>query len=194
MQSPGSSSAPSGEITLLLQRSTGGDRDAFHELIPLVYSDLKGIARRRLSGERSGHTLSATAIVHEAFLNLVPQADATWRDRAHFFAVAARVIRHVLIDHARHRGAEKRGGSRIRVPLREDLDGGKQVPTVDLLALDAALEALAERDPKLRDVVECRFFAGLTMEETAEAMGVSKRTAERIWTRARTYLYQALAS
>lgn len=187
-----SNPSSSGEITLLLQRSAEGDREAFQELIPLVYGDLKGIAHRRLRDERSDHTLSTTAIVHEAYLQLVPQATATWQDRVHFFAVAARVIRHVLIDYARRRGAEKRGGSAIRVPLREDLKG-EDDRTVDLLALDEALEALAQKDPRLRDVVECRFFAGMTMEETAEALDVSKRTAERDWTRARTYLYRALA-
>jgi len=183
--------SPSGEITMLLQRSAKGDRDAFQHLIPLVYSDLKGIAHRRLRGERPGHTLNTTAVVHEAYLQLVPQATATWRDRAHFFAVAARVIRHVLIDYALRRGAEKRGGSAIHVPLREEL-AGEVGRTVDLLALDEALEALAAKDSRLRDVVECRFFAGMTVEETAEALGVSKRTAERDWTRARTYLYCAL--
>lgn len=177
---------------MLLQSSAEGDRDAFQRLIPLVYSDLRGIAHRRLRNERAGHPLNTTAVVHEAYLQLVPQATATWQDRAHFFAVAARVIRHVLIDYARRRSAQKRGGSAIRVPLREEL-AGEEEGTVDLLALDEALESLAEKDPRLRDVVECRFFAGMTMKETAEALDVSKRTAERDWTRARTYLYQLLA-
>jgi RNA polymerase sigma factor (TIGR02999 family) len=177
---------------MLLHQSAEGDREAFHRLIPLVYGDLKGIARRRLRDERDNHTLDTTDIVHEAYLQLVPQATATWQNRVHFFAVAARVIRHVLIDYARHRGAEKRGGSSIKVPLREDLQGEGE-RTVELLALDEALESLAEKDPRLRDVVECRFFAGMTMKETAEALDVSKRTAERDWTRARTYLYRALA-
>lgn len=177
---------------MLLQQSADGDREAFHRLIPLVYGDLKGIARRRLRDERDEHTLDTTDIVHEAYLQLVPRATATWQDRVHFFAVAARVIRHVLIDYARHRGAEKRGGSAIKVPLQEDLKGERD-RTVDLLVLDEALESLAEKDPRLRDVVECRFFAGMTMKETAEALDVSKRTAERDWTRARTYLYQTLA-
>ena len=187
-----SDAAPGGEITMLLQQSAEGDREAFQRLIPIVYADLKGIARRRLRRERDDHTLDTTAIVHEAYLQLVPRATATWQDRAHFFAVAARVIRHVLVDHARHRGAEKRGGSAVRISLREDLEG-ESAATVDLLALDEALESLGERDSRLRDVVECRFFAGMTMEETAEALDVSKRTAERDWTRARTYLYRALA-
>lgn len=183
---------PSGEITRLLHRSAEGDREAFHRLIPLVYSDLKGIAHRRLGGSSGTRTLDTTALVHEAYLQLVPQATASWRDRAHFFAVAATVIRHVLIDYLRKTGADKRGGSAIHVPLHEEL-AGEEGRMVDLLALDEALEALAEKDARLRDVVECRFFAGMTMKETAEALDVSKRTAERDWTRARTYLYQALA-
>lgn len=192
MESHGQGESGGGNITLLLRRSSEGDRDAFHALIPLVYRDLKGIAHRRLRRERPDHTLNTTAIVHEAYLNLVPQATAEWKDRVHFFAVAARVIRHVLIDYARQRGAEKRGGSAIQIPLREDLQGGQTPKTVDLLALGSVLDALAERDPQLRDVVDCRFFAGMTMEETAEALGMSKRSAERAWTRARTYLYKAL--
>jgi RNA polymerase sigma factor (TIGR02999 family) len=187
-----SSAAPPDDITLLLHRSAEGDREAFQRLIPLVYGDLRGIAHRRLRHEKSEHTLSTTAVVHEAYLHLVPQATATWRDRAHFFAVAARVIRHVLVDYARHRKAQKRGGSAIRIPLRDDLEGKEEEP-VDLLALDEALESLGARDSRLRDVVECRFFAGMTMEETAEALGISKRTAERDWTRARAYLYDTLA-
>lgn len=189
------SDAPqSSDITLLLRQSAEGDRDAFQDLIPLVYSDLKGIAHRRLRGERRDHTLNTTAIVHEAYVHLVPQATATWRDRAHFFAVAARVIRHLLVDHARHRGAQKRGGSMIRIPLADDLTGNPESEerTVDLLALDEALESLGEQDPRLREVVECRFFAGMTMKETAEALNISKRSAERDWTRARTYLFKAL--
>jgi RNA polymerase sigma factor (TIGR02999 family) len=183
--------APSGEITLLLKRSADGDRKAFQRLIPLVYGDLKGIAHRRLRRERSDHALSTTDVVHEAYLRLVPQATATWQDRVHFFAVAARVIRHVLVDHARRQGAEKRGGSAVRIPLREEI-AGREGDSVELLALHRALEDLAEKDARLRDVVECRFFAGMTVAETAEAVGVSKRTVERDWTRARTYLYRIL--
>jgi len=186
--------ASSGEITVLLHRSAEGDREAFQRLIPLVYGDLKGLAHRRLRSERSGHTLNTTDIVHEAYLHLVPQATAGWQDRVHFFAVAARVIRHILVDYARHKGAEKRGGSAIRVPLHGELEGADDgAGTVDIVALDRALEELGERDLRLREVVECRFFAGMTIEETAEVLDVSKRTAERAWTRARTYLYRALA-
>lgn len=179
-------------ITVLLQQSAEGDRRAFQRLIPLVYNDLRGIAHRRLKSERAGHTLNTTALVHEAWMHLAPQATTTWQDRAHFFAVAARVIRHVLVDYARRRGAEKRGGARLRVPLAEDVAKTDQ-GTVDLLSLDEALEALGRKDSRLRDVVECRFFGGMTITETAEALGVSCRTVERDWRRARTYLYKALA-
>lgn len=180
-----------GPVTRLLADCATGDREAFDRLIPLVYDDLRGIAHRRLAAERSGHTLNTTAVVHEAYLQLVNQATATWRDRAHFFAVAARVIRHVLIDYARARVAEKRGGGAVRIPLREELHG-RAPDTVELLALDEALDELARRDARLERVVECRYFGGMTMRDTAEALGVSLRTAERDWTRAKAYLYRSL--
>ena len=178
-------------VTRLLADCAAGDREAFDRLVPLVYDDLRRIAHGRLAAERSGHTLNTTAVVHEAYVQLVNQATATWRDRAHFFAVAARVIRHVLIDYARARGAEKRGGGALHIPLREERDG-RAPDTVDLLALEEALSALAQRDARLERMVECRFFGGMTMRDTAEALGVSLRTAERDWTRAKAYLYQAL--
>jgi len=161
--------------------------------VPLVYDDLRRIAHRRLQSERTDHTLDTTAVVHEAYLALVDQATATWNDRAHFFAVAARVIRHVLIDHARRRGALKRGGGDVRVPLKDDLlpaEGMRR--QIDLVALDHALAELGKHDPRLERVVECRFFGGMTVPETAAALEMSVRTVERDWTRARAYLYQAL--
>lgn len=188
-------------VTSLLARCSRGEREAFEQLIPLVYHDLKGIARRRLKDERVNHTLDTTAIVHEAYLRLVPQATATWENRAHFFAVAARVIRHLLIDHARRRSTAKRGGSVVQVPFDEDFDGpgahadagsDGNSDAIDLLALDEALENLASRDPRMARVVECRYFGGMTMKETAEAVGVSKRTAERDWSMAKAFLYRAL--
>jgi RNA polymerase sigma factor (TIGR02999 family) len=182
-----------GEITRLLHRSAGGSDEAFQRLIALVYADLKAIAHRRLGNPERDPTLDTTSLVHEAFLRLVPGSDADWKDRAHFFAVAARAIRHVLVDHARARAAAKRGGGAVHIPLREDLEGHGD-DTVTLLALHQALDRLEEKDERLGRVVECRFFAGLTMEETAEALGVSRRTAERDWTRARAYLYRTLRS
>lgn len=180
------------ELTRTLSACSDGDPQAFDRLIPLVYSDLRAIAHRRLRSEQTGHTLDTTAVVHEAYLQLVNQATATWEDRAHFFAVASRIIRHVLIDYARRRGAAKRGGSRLQVPLREDMAGQKP-RTVDLIALDEALSELAEHDERMARVVECRFFGGMTMTETASAVGVSLRSVERDWTRARAYLYRMLS-
>ncbi len=181
-----------GPLTRLLTACSDGDPEAFDRLIPLVYADLRAIAHRRLRSERAGHTLDTTAVVHEAYLQLVNQRTATWRDRVHFFAVASRVIRHVLIDYARRRDADKRGGGRLQVPLRERMTGRKP-RTVDLLALDQALSEIAELDPRMAQVVECRFFGGMTMAETATAVGVSQRTAERDWTRARAHLFRMLS-
>lgn len=179
------------EVTQLLRECARGRDTAFDDLIDVVYGDLRRIAHRSLRGERSGHTLDTTSLVHEAYLKLVPQADASWRDRAHFFAVASRVIRQVLIDYARRRNAAKRDGG-VRVPLREGM--APSDPTgVDLMALDEALERLAARDERLVRIVECRFFGGMTVEETATALDVSPRTVDRGWARARTYLYRDLS-
>lgn len=180
-------------VASLLAECADGEAGAFDRLIPLVYDDLRRIAHRRLAAERSSHTLSTTAVVHEAYLQLVNQATATWRDRAHFFAVASRVIRHVLVDYARARKAQKRGGDAVRVPLREGLHG-ESADMIELLALDAALSDLAGLDPRLERIVEYRFFGGMTMRDAAEALGVSLRTAERDWRRARAYLFDALNS
>jgi len=178
-------------VTRLLKRCAAGSDEAFGQLIELVYDDLRGIAHRRLQNERAGHTLDTTALVHEAYLKLLPQAETSWGDRAHFFAVASRVVRHVLIDYARRKKADKRSGG-VRVPLRESTAATRPSGDVDILALERALARLAERDPRLEKVVECRFFGGMTVPETAEALGVSTSTVDRDWARARTYLYEAL--
>jgi RNA polymerase sigma factor (TIGR02999 family) len=184
-------SGESDEITLLLKACSIGEPDAFDRLMPLVYDDLRAIAHRRLRLERAGHTLGTTAVVHEAYVKLVDQASATWRDRAHFYAVSARVIRNLLIDYARERKAAKRGGGAILLPLDEQL-AGEPPRTIELLALDEALTDLGRRDGRLERLIECRFFGGMTMQETAETMGVSLSTAERDWRRARAYLFDAL--
>ena len=183
------------DITGLLEAHAAGDDDALERLIPLVYDDLRRIAHQRLRSERRSHTLDTTAVVHEAYLRLVDVSDPDWNGRAHFFAVSSRLIRNLLIDYARRRKADKRGGDAIRVPLNEDLDGASiDAPAaVDLLALDEALTALAQHDKRMEQVVECRFFGGLTVKETARVLGVSTRTVERDWTRAKAYLYRALA-
>lgn len=183
-------SGPS-EVTRLLDECGSGNGDAFERLIPLVYDDLRRIAHRRLRAERRGHTLDTTAVVHEAYLRLAETSGSTWQDRAHFFAVCARVIRHVLVDYARRRGAVKRGGDAVRVPLREEL-AGRAPRIATLLSLEEALASLEQHDERMARVVECRYFGGLTVEETAEALGSSRRTVERDWTRAKAYLYRAL--
>ena len=184
--------APQDEIGRLIARWSGGDESALQALIPLVYDDLRRMAHHHRARESPGHILDTTAIVHEAYMSLAEGRKAAWRDRAHFFAVASRVMRHVLVDYARRSRAEKRGGERVRVPLREDL-AANQSDTVDVMGLEEALEWLAERDPRMARVVECRFFGGMTVDEVAEVLGVSTRTVEREWTRARAHLYRALS-
>ena len=169
---------------------------AMDRLLPLVYDDLRRVAHRQLRAEPTGHTLSATALVHEAYMRLVDQSRTEWQDRAQFFAVASRVMRRILIDYARRhralrRGGEAGGGRPARISLDE-----AEIPVAAradaLIALDEALERLAVVDDRLARVVECRFFAGLTEVETAEALGVSRRTVAREWAIARGWLYQEL--
>jgi RNA polymerase sigma factor (TIGR02999 family) len=185
-------SAGGASVEQLLAAYQNGDESAFDRLISLLYDDLLQVARRHLRGERSGHTLSTTALVHEAYLRLAGDAGGEWRDRAQFLAFVSRAMRHVLVDHARRRGAGKRGGGRVQVTLRTDVGAAVEEQTIDLLALDHALDRLADRDPRLARVVECRFFGGMTAEETAEALGISLRTVERDWMRARAYLHLLL--
>lgn len=188
-------SGEGGDVTALLEAVMAGDPDALDRLVPLVYHSLHEIAHHHRRAERPEHTLNTTAIVHEAYLRLAGASSPSWRDRAHFLAVSSHVIRHVLIDYERRRMAEKRGGDMLRVPLNEDLAvAAVEGPdtSVEFLALDAALRDLASHEPRLERVVECRFFGGLTGRETAEVLGVSERTVERDWARARAYLRRAL--
>lgn len=163
------------------------------ELFPLVYDELRRIAHRRMQGERSGHTLRTTALVHEAYLELVDLERVDWQNRRHFFALAARVMRNVLVDYAVKRNAEKRGGDRDRVPL-EEWDGATEVVLDDVLAVHQALERLEAIDERQVRVVECRFFAGLTIEETSEALGISTSTVGRDWRMARAWLNRELTN
>lgn len=179
-------------LTQLLAAHAEGDPDAFDRLIPLVYDDLQRIAHHHLQNERAGHTLNTTAVVHEAYLRLVDQTQARWPDRAHFFAFASRVMRHILIDYARKRRRLKRGGDVIRVPI-EQVALGVSDATTELLALDEAIAQLSQRDERMGRVVECRLFGGMTVKEVAEAFGVSLSTVERDWRCAKAYLYRALA-
>lgn len=182
------------DITGLLRRWSSGDEEAFERLLPLVYDDLRAIAHRRLEGERAEHTLETTALVHEAYLRLVGAHDIDWSDRVHFFAIASKLVRRVLVEHARKRDAAKRGGGAPHVQLSPAAAGeDPREQSLEVLALDRALTKLARRAPRLEQVIEHRFFAGLSVAETAEVLDVSTRTVERDWQRARTYLYRALA-
>jgi RNA polymerase sigma factor (TIGR02999 family) len=176
-------------ISHLLQEWSAGDQRALEELTPLVYEELRQRAARYLRRERPGHTLQTTALIHEAYLRLVDAKDVQWQGRAHFFAIAANLMRRILVDHARRRNADKRGGSFIRVPLDEAVAVAvaKEVD-VDLLAIDEALDRLAAIDPQQARVIELRFFSGLSVEETAEALGVSLKTVKRDWSMARAWL------
>lgn len=180
-----------GEVTELLVRAREGDQEALERVFPIVYDELRRVAGYQLHGERAGHTLQPTALVNEAYLKLVRSPGADWRDRAHFVAIAARAMRQVLVDHARRRDAFKRGGDRQQttlsgVPLGVDLNSD------ELLALDEALDRLDALDSRLRHVVEYKFFGGLTDKETAELLGVTPRTAQRDWVKARAWLYREL--
>jgi RNA polymerase sigma factor (TIGR02999 family) len=168
-----------------------GDPAADSRLIAVVYEDLRRVARRRLRAERADHSLAPTALVHEAYLRLVDLRRVRWQNRAQFFAIAARVMRQILVDHARARAAAKRGGPGWKVPLAEAA-GALAPPDVDLLDLDAALGKLAAIDPRLGDLVVLRFFGGLSVEEAAEALELSPATVKRDWTRARAWLFREL--
>lgn len=185
-----STSSPQ-DVTQLLAAWGEGDRSALDKLLPLVHAELRRIAQRQMRQERSGHTLQATALVNEAYLRLAGDQQLQWRDRAHFFAVCAQVMRHILIDHARSRGREKRGGGVVQVSLNDALlVADDQI--ADILALDEALSALERMDPQKARLVELRYFAGLTVEETAEVLNTSPRTVRREWRRARAWLYRMM--
>jgi RNA polymerase sigma-70 factor (ECF subfamily) len=159
--------------------------------MPLVYNELRRVARRYLRSERPDHTLQPTALVHEAYIRLLGQREIMWQNRAHFFGVAAQLMRRILVDHARAHQAEKRGGHKQKVPLDEALEYTAD-KSAELVALDEALDRLAARDPRQARVVELRFFAGLTEQETAELLGISVRTVKRDWDVARAWLYKEI--
>jgi RNA polymerase sigma factor (TIGR02999 family) len=182
----------SGEVTRLLAAHAGGDPRALDALLPLVYDQLRRVARARLRGERPEHTLQPTALVHEAFLELLRFDRLQIRNREHFFALAARAMRRVLIDHAVARRAEKRGGGLAAEPLG-GLDVAGPPPSTELLALGEALERLEALEPRHAHVVECRLLAGLSLEETASALGTSPATVSRDWALARAWLNRELA-
>jgi RNA polymerase sigma factor (TIGR02999 family) len=180
-----------GDVTLLLMQWGGGDRAALDDLAPRIYQELHRLARSYLRRERAEHTLQATALVNEAFLKLVDQSQVEWRNRAHFFGIAAQAMRRILIDHARKVRRDKRGGGATVLQLDESLDvmGSRGA---ELLALDDALDALAKLDEQQGKIVEMRYFAGLTIDEVAEVLGVSSATIQREWATARAFLAREL--
>ena len=182
---------PSNQVTELLVRWRGGDKAALDSLMPLVYTELRRIANHYLRGERSDHTLQSTALVHEAYVRMTEQDLPQWQNRAHFFAVAAQLMRQILVDHARSHRASKRGGNVYKLAL-EDAEEQPKVLDVDIVALDDALKSLATMDAQQSRVVELKFFGGLSVEDTAEVLGVSASTVKRDWTTARAWLFREL--
>ena len=183
----------SNPVTDLLVRWRQGDREALDSLMPMVYVELRRLAHHYLQRERSDHTLQSTALVHEAFLRLAGQNPPQWQNRAHFFGIAAHVMRQILVEYARAHSAAKRGGvNSCKVTLDEALDLPQRID-VDVIALDGALNRLNELDPQQSRIVELRFFAGLTIEDTSEVMGISPATVKRDWTSARAWLHREIA-
>ncbi len=179
------------EVTQLLAKLSNGDRTALDELLPLVYDELRRLADRYLRRERSDHTLQATALVNEAYLRLVDQ-NVPWQNRAHFFGVAAEMMRRILVDHARGHQAQKRGSGGVKLSLDEAINMSDE-RAADLISLDEALNALAQFDPQKSRIVELRFFAGLSIEETAKVLGIGTATVIRQWRMAKAWLYHEVS-
>jgi RNA polymerase sigma factor (TIGR02999 family) len=187
------SSEPS-ELTELLKASSAGDQRAFEQLLPLVYNELRRLASSHLSREKPGHTLQSTALVHEAYLKLINQREAKWQNRSHFFAIASQLIRRILVDYARKTNAGKRGAGLAPVSLEVAPDIAATGPEVDLTVLNDCLQRLENLDPQQGRVVELRYFGGLSIEETAEALHISSATVKREWTMAKAWLARELRS
>lgn len=182
---------PSSPVTQLLVRWRDGDREALAALMPLVYDELRRLAHHYLRQERSDHTLQSTALVNEAYLRLAGQNPPQWQNRAHFFGIAAHIMRQILVEYARGRSAAKRGGSACRLTLDEAVALPQQMD-VDVVELDKALTGLAELDAQQSRIVELRYFAGLTIQDTSEVLGISPATVKRDWVTARAWLYRAM--
>jgi RNA polymerase sigma factor (TIGR02999 family) len=185
-------SLSSNQISQLLSRWNRGEPDAREKLVPLIYDELRRVARHCLAGQRPGHTLQSAELVHETYIRLVGHEAVHWDDRVHFFAVAAQLMRRILVDHARKRCAAKRGGDRVVLTLDEHLAPAKQ-RELDVVALDDVLHELSRMDPQQGRIVEMRFFGGLSIEETAGALGISPATVKRDWAVARAWLYREMA-
>jgi RNA polymerase sigma factor (TIGR02999 family) len=190
---PGAKNESSGITTQLLIDLTNGNRDAVDALLPHIYSELRSLAANYLRRERVDHTLQPTALVHEAYLRLIDQTQVNWQNRAHFFGVAAQMMRRILVDHARAHQAEKRGGELQKVPISGNIYDPVELPA-ELIALDEALDELATFDEMKSRIVELRYFGGLTVEETAEALGVTPVTIKRHWRLAKAWLYGKMKS
>ena len=180
------------DVTRLLDAASAGDPKAAADLLPLVYAELRRLAAARLAGEKAGHTLQPTALVHEAYLRLV-DADKgrEWDGRTHFFATAAEAMRRILVDHAREKVSRKRGGERARAEFREDALAAPEASD-EILAVDEALAGLAAADPQAADLVKLRYFAGLSVDEAARALNISPRSVDRLWAYARAWLQRAI--
>jgi RNA polymerase sigma factor (TIGR02999 family) len=178
-------------VTELLVRWRSGDPAALQALMPLVYDEMRRLAHRYLRRERPGHTLQSTALVHEAFVRLAGNALPQWEDRAHFFGIAAHLMRQILVEYARSRNAGKRGGAIVKLAI-DNVDEPLARPDLDIVALDDALKDLARIDPQQSRVVELRFFSGLSIEDTAQVLGISESTVKRDWNTARVWLYREL--
>jgi len=192
MEQKEDAAAPHGEVTRLLIAWNEGDPKAVERLMPLVYAELRQIAERQFRRERVGHTLQPTAVVHEAYFKLVDQTRVTWKNRGHFFAIAAQAMRRILIDHARAREADKRGGGETQVTLDVGIASPEPAGDFDLLALDEALVRLKALDDVQARIVELRFFGGLSIEQTAEAMEISASSVKRDFRSARAWLFREL--
>ena len=180
------------DVTQLLLDWSNGNKDAVNKLIPLVYNHLRGLANHYLRRERPNHTLQATALIHEAYLKLVDQTNVHWQNRAHFFGIAANLMRQILVNHALSHNSAKRGGGAYKLSLDEAVGLSKE-RDVDLVALDEAITRLTSLDARQGRIVELRFFGGLTIEETAEVLGISPATVKREWTTAKAWLYREIS-
>lgn len=183
---------PAGDLTRLLKAASGGERRDVDALLAAMYADVRRLAMSHLRTERRDHTLQPTALVHEAYLKLIEQRSTDWKDRAHFFGVASRIIRRILVDHAREKAAAKRGGGAQRIAL-DDVESSHGPRDVNLMALDEALEELASIDERQARIVELKFFGGLTIPEIAEALSIGRRSVDREWQIARSWLFHRLS-